>query len=175
MENIYSEDQYCMEFSNEEILDFLVNPLVENYNLPLKIFAKDQEEFNADTDKIGHVFIDEERDFFFSFLGFQTSLFIFEEEIMFIDDIAKNNIVSSHTYGNIVYEGSLRGRTHKEILKLMYDISVLLLDVKKVDFEELRISQTGIQYPKCEYKVKLYSDSIKNVYFDNIFFTSVGN
>jgi hypothetical protein len=110
-------------------------------------------------------------------LGFQTSLFVLEEEFMFIDDEAKEDIVSSHTYGNVVNEGSLRDKSHKEILELMYQISSILVNVKELEIEERKVSQTGIQYPKCEYNVKLISDVIEkgSISFSNILFTFKDN
>ncbi|SYX81805.1 conserved protein of unknown function [Paenibacillus alvei] len=56
----------------------------------------------------------------FLFFGISNFIIRIEEEFMFIDDEAKENIVSSHTYGNVVYEGNLRDKSHKEILELMY-------------------------------------------------------
>jgi len=96
---------------------------------------------------------------------------------MFIDDEAKEDIVSSHTYGNVVYEGSLRDKSHKKILELMYQISSILVNVRELDIAERKVSQSGIQYPKCEYNVRLISDviDIRSIRFSNILFTFQDN
>lgn len=69
-----------------------------------------------------------------SFYGHQTSIFItdetpmpnrkftFNEVFMFIDDYAKENIVSSDTYGNVVYEGTLRDKNHKDYLVCLLNL-----------------------------------------------------
>ncbi|EPY05631.1 hypothetical protein PAALTS15_18913 [Paenibacillus alvei TS-15] len=177
MDNVYSEGQLCMEFTNEEIMNYLVEPLKKHSNICVKALTLDEKEVQDTNEQIRYVSIDEDKDCYFSFLGFQTSLFVLEEEFMFIDDEAKEDIVSSHTYGNVVYEGSLRDKSHKEILELMYQISSILVNVKELEIEERKVSQTGIQYPKCEYNVKLISDVIEkgSISFSNILFTFKDN
>ncbi|MCR8984419.1 hypothetical protein NW801_04885 [Brevibacillus laterosporus] len=177
MTNIYRKGQLCMEFTNEEIMNHLVEPLKKDSNICTKALTIDEKEVQDINEQIRYVSINEDKDCYFSFLGFQTSLFILDEEFMFIDDDAKENIVSSHTYGNVVYEGSLRDKSHKEILELMYQISSILVNVKELDIEERKVSQTGIQYPKCEYNVKLISDVIdkRSIRFSNILFTFKDN
>lgn len=55
----------------------------------------------------------------------------------------------------------------------MYQIASMLENVKELEIEERKVSQIGIQYPKCEYKVNLISDLIDkgSVRFSNILFT----
>lgn len=173
MTDIYRKGQFCMEFTNEEIMNHLVEPLKKHTNMCVKALTLDEKEVQDINEQIRYVSINEDKDFYFSFLGFQTSLFILDEEFMFIDDDAKENITSSHTYGNVVFEGSLRDKSHKEILELMYQISSMLENVKELEIEERKVSQTGIQYPKCEYKVNLISDVIDkgSIRFSNILFT----
>ncbi|GAV13702.1 hypothetical protein RQP50_24050 [Paenibacillus sp. chi10] len=177
MDNVNSEGNHCMNFTNEEIMSYLVKPLKKHPNICVKALTLDEKEVQDTNEQIRYVSIDEDKDCYFSFLGFQTSLFVLEEEFMFIDDEAKENIVSSHTYGNVVYEGNLRDKSHKEILELMYQISSILVNVNELEIEERKVSQTGIQYPKCEYNVKLVSDVVDkgSIRFSNILFTFKDN
>lgn len=98
--------------------------------------------------------------------------FTFNEEFMFIDDYAKENIVLSDTYGNVVYEGALRDKNHKEILGLFSEFVTILIGAKNITVEETIILQDGWQYPKCNYIVRLTNTiAIKNnIRYNNILF-----
>lgn len=185
MSELYSEDEYCMDFTNEEINEYLVNPLRKYCKITIKTTTGIKEDLYTGSDKIKCVFFDGDMEnFFVSFYGTQTSIFIsdeslfperkytFNEEIMFIDDKVKMNITSSHTYGNIVYEGGLRDKTHKEILEIVVDIILILNKTKKIIVKEDVVSEEGWKYPKCNYVVKIFSESeIKNnIKFENILF-----
>ncbi|UIO43441.1 hypothetical protein LOY85_04580 [Brevibacillus brevis] len=60
----------------------------------------------------------EKQDLFISFNGNQTSIFVRDEELMFIDESTKGSYTTSDTFGNAVYEGTLRNLTHAEMLTL---------------------------------------------------------
>jgi len=92
---------------------------------------------------------------------------------MFIDDDIKENIRSSDTYHNVVFEGQLRDKTHKEILELFFKFITVLMGATKISIEEIVVSQETFQYPKCTYTVKLTNNSgIKNkIQFENILFS----
>lgn len=186
MIDLYDENVYCMNFTNKEIEEYLVSSLRKDCDIIIKSIAGNKKTFYTGNDKIKCIFFDGDKELFFiSFFDHQTSIcisdgnyyperkFSFNEEFMFIDDKAKVNIVSSDTYGNIVYEGPLRNKTHKEMLELFYEFITLLIGVKKISFEETVVSQEGIQYPKCQYIVKVTNDSgIKNnIRFENIVFS----
>lgn len=172
--NFIEDEKYCMQFSNEEIIEYLIKPLKKHYSLNIIVSSDEYEEIlDYSREKIFDICFDKNNeDFHMMFYGSQTCIFILNEEFMFIDDVEKKNISGSDTYNNIVYEGNLREKTHKEILELMYEFIQLLIGTYKIVIEETVISQEGAEYPKCKYIVELFNDfGVKNkVEFENILF-----
>lgn len=112
IEELYKESECCMEFNNEEILDYFVKPLKDKPNLMIKILTEDKEIPDFENGKIEIVCLDgDKEELYISFMGCQTSIFIKNEEIMFIDEKAKSNYTISDTKYNVVYEGILRKLT----------------------------------------------------------------
>lgn len=186
MNDIYARE-YCMIFTNEEISAYLINPLREYPNLIFRLLTSDGTEVSENSDEdISFVCFDGEREnFYIRFDGGQTLLFIsdempgpeckftFSEEFMFIDDCEKEYIVSDETYGNVVYEGTLRDKTHKEILDLLCNIVILLIGAKKITVNETIVSQTRYHYVKYNYMINITNDTgiKKNIRYDNILFS----
>ncbi len=182
----YSDEEYCMNFTNEEIIKFFLNLLKRDLELNIRLSSSVGNEINENSnEKIMFVSFDGVKEnFYIRFYEHQTSIFISDEEFnssgeftfnlefMFIDDDAKVDYVSSDTHGNIVYEGTLRDKTHKEILELFCTVIKLLNKAESVSVEETFISQEGMQYSKYSYIVKILNDSgIKqNVQLENIKF-----
>ena len=187
------EKKYCMEFTNEEIINFFVNPIKKNSKL--KIITLDE-----DNNVVGELskkpitcvtFDGKSKDTNFSiiFWGHQTSIFIddenkeasrkeplkkfftFNQEFMFIDDHEKEFYTTSDTDYNVVYEGVLTNKAHKEILEILADFVLILEDVKNLEFEEIEVSHINA-YQKCNYIVKIFNDTgiEKEVTFENIRF-----
>ena len=151
--------KYCMEFTNEEIINFLVNPIKKNSKL--KIITLDE-----DNNVVGELskkpitcvtFDGKSKDTNFSiiFWGHQTSIYVddenkeasrkeplkkfftFNQEFMFIDDNFKNFYTESDLYGNIFYEGKLSDKTSKEILELILKFVEILIGTIKIEFETI--------------------------------------
>ncbi|CAH1226408.1 MULTISPECIES: hypothetical protein [Paenibacillus] len=161
MSYVYDNGQLCMDFSNEEIITYLVEPLSKHPKVELRVLSGDEEFIPASGKRIEYVVLDgEHEDVHVSFYRHQTSIFFLNEEMMFIDDAVKGNYTSSDTYGNVVYEGSLRDKSHQEILELIYEMLTIVIGVKSTTIEETKISQVGLEYPKCEYKIKMTSDEM---------------
>jgi hypothetical protein len=175
MNKLYKEDEYCMDFSNEEIIEYLVKLVQVHDNINIKLSSDSEENISFDTkEPIRYISFDgAEENFYVSFCSNQTAVFILNEEFMFIDDYSKEHHTSSDTYGNVVYEGTLRDKTHKEILELIYELFTILLGAQKILIEETVVSQEGWQYPKCNYIIKLTNDYEikKEVRFENILFS----
>ncbi|SYX81804.1 hypothetical protein [Paenibacillus alvei] len=76
MDNVNSEGNHCMNFTNEEIMSYLVKPLKKHPNICVKALTLDEKEVQDTNEQIRYVSIDEDKDCYFSFLGFQTSLFV---------------------------------------------------------------------------------------------------
>jgi hypothetical protein len=110
--------------------------------------------------------------FYISFDDYLTAIFINNEEFMLIDDIAKKSISADDTYDNIVYEGSLRDKTHKEIFQIICEFIKILNNTKSISFSQESISHLELEYPKYNYVVNLFkNDSINyQVILGNITF-----
>lgn len=178
MRELYDKNEKCMSFKNEEIIEYLVKPIQKNYQVDIRLSTESNDNISFDTnERIRYVCFDgEKEDFYASFLDYQTAIFILNEEFMFIDDYSKEDITSSETYGNVVYEGMLRDKCHKEILEIIYQLFTIIYGAKKIDIQETEVSQQGIQYPKCSYKIKLTNGlGLKsNISFENILFLVEG-
>lgn len=182
---MYNDEDYCMWFTNEEIEEYLLQPLRENTEIVIKLCSGIKKDFYSGLERIKCVFFDGNiENFSISLYGHQTSIFIsdetpmpnrkftFNDEFMFIDDAAKEHIVSSDTQGNVVYEGTLKDRTHKEILFLLCEFVKILNGAKNIKVEETEISQEGWQYPKCKYVVKITNEKgiFQRINIENILF-----
>ena len=169
MKDLYEKNEYCMSFTDEEIEEHFVKPIKSNTLLEVEL-VKSQNNFTS----IALTYRPEV--FSISFYGHQTSIFIsgddFNEEFMFIDDYTKKDIVSSDTYGNVVYEGILRNKTKKEILELFLEFIKILNGCKKIVIKESVVTQDGFQYPKCNYYIAISNNTTfkGNVEFENITF-----
>ena len=150
-----------MYFSNKEIIEYLAEKIQPYLDVKVGLFSEDDKVILQDSkDNIKYICFDgNEKKFFISFYGHQTSIYVsdenqsseqkftFNEEFMFIDDKAKTNIVSSDTYRNIVYEGILRYKTHKEILEILADFIVLLNGTKKSRLKGILFHKQVINIP----------------------------
>ena len=186
------KNEYCMMFSNEEIIEYLIHPLEEYPQLDIRILGNDDIELPKNTEeRIEFIALDGKTvNFAITFWDHKTSIYIsdedkaayklnprvfnytFNEEFMFIDENAKQYFCGCDTYRNVVYEGTLHSKTKKEILELFYEFILVLIGAKKILVEETIMSQEELQYPKCSYVVWLYNESgiKKRVQFENIQF-----
>ena len=174
--NNSSIDLPCMFFTNEEIIEYFAHPL-QKYGFMIDLRDKHDKIVNKDNDvEIEYIILDGKdeykTEFFISFNKYITNIFIFKENFMFIDDEYKIGFGQQDTYGEIVYEGKLRGKSHREILSLLSEITKLFMGVKEVKVESEIYEDIGRQYPKYNYKVKLKNNKKESfqIKYDNIVF-----
>lgn len=133
--------EYCMKFSNEELKKYMIEYLISNAcdNKLFRFLSEDGDEIEINTsEKIGTIVFDGEKEnLFISFYDIHTSIFVYEKEIMFIDEAAKNAYTSSDVYDNVVYEGKLREMSHKEMLEMFSEIILCFMDAEDVLMTEL--------------------------------------
>ena len=188
MQSLYGEDETCLEFTNEEVMEYLVKPLEKHDDFKLFLqyegfnLQKITEHLQAALEglkgsiimprfndvcqqpidsesRITHIGLDGPNGkFFIVHYGHMIAVFILNEEFMFIDDLYREMQTTSETQGNIVYEGELRSLTHKEILELIYKFVILLKDSKKITIKEEEQEDRGLQFPKCNYEIELLKD-----------------
>ena len=184
--------KYCMEFSNSDIVEYLVKPLRSNPLLDIRLWsASDVEidEYSEEEIKSVHFYGDKEN-FYVYFWGHLTSIFISDDDVvarrknprdihftfnmdfMFMDDYEKQFRTSSDTHGNILYEGTLLDKTHEEILVLLREFVELLIGSKYIEYEEIEVAPEGGRPPICNYVVTVTNDSREKseIIFENITF-----
>ena len=120
---------YCMNFTNEEIERHICKRISKETTLKIKYLSEEGNEIDNTTGiKIDTIAFDEEENLSIMFLGCQTSIFIYNEEFMFIDEKSRESYTSSDVYGNVVYEGKLREMNHEQMLEMFTDIILCLAD-----------------------------------------------
>ena len=220
MKDLYAPEEFCMDFTGEEIEKYLIEPMREEYkrlgknvldvltnfnpdNHEIIQYLKRMEEltkgdFSAEIEMYSqpdsihaskYLFLDgATKKFYINFSKYRISVYIsnehlhpdggfsFNEEFMFIDDRQKSIYCISDTHGNIVYEGTLRDKTHEEILQLLMQVILVLLDATAIKVEETVVQPTqipnGNSYPLCTYVIYVTNDTGRQevVEFKNIKF-----
>ncbi|TQR31494.1 hypothetical protein [Brevibacillus brevis] len=156
--------EWCMQFSNEELYEYLITTFESNVDVLIKTLSEDDQEVEI-TSNIPIQFIcfdGEKQDLFISFNGNQTPIFVKDEELMFIDESTKGSYTTSDTFGNVVYEGTLRNTTHKEMLTLFAEIITCLIGAIEVEIIEKEVPSDK-QYKKYDYdKSQSYEINVQN-------------
>lgn len=157
-----NEERWCMNFTNNEIKTYLIERLKRNadvkYIVNDKYVASDcQEDFECIT------FDGIKQEFYVSFLKSQTSIFVHNNEIMFIDDNEKKYYTSSDVDDCIVYEGILNNKSHEQILELILKFIQLFQGASNIQVVEVKIVADSVD----SYTRKKYIINIDNPYVNN--------
>ena len=163
-----------MKFSNEELKRNLYDKLYKNNGLQIKCLSEDGDEIEIDSDiKIETIAFDEDERISIMFFGYQTSIFVDDMEIMFIDENYRDSYTSSDVYNNVVYEGKLREMSHEQMLQMFceivmcfigaIDVSITRLDVqvgeyKKYNYYEPHIFIVNVRNNHASEKINLYEN-----------------
>lgn len=155
----------CMKFSNEEIKKYMIEYLIDNSlrNESIRFLSEDGDEIEIDSSqKIGTIVFDgKDENLFINFYGIHTSIFVYNEEIMFIDENSKGTYTSSDVYNNVVYEGNLREMSHEEMLKMFSEIILCFKDATDVSITQLAVQ--GNKYKRHNYyEPHMYVIDVKN-------------
>ena len=168
----------CMEFTNEEIINFLVNPLKKYPQLDIRLLSNNYEELSENTTKkIECIVLDGDiQDFSLSFYGHLTTLLtpVKSEKIMFFDDRIKKEVPISDLYGNIFYEGILSDKTNKEVLELFLQFVEILIGTTKIEVAEMKVTDKKDQYSFfiVDFIIKIWNETNekKQITIENITF-----
>ena len=168
---------YCMEFTHEEIEEFLIKEFINNPHVKIIRMSSDGDVISSGSAvPIETLSLDGEQEkLFINFLGIQTSIFINDTEIMLIDESAKGTYTSSDVYHNVVYEGELRGLEHSEILQLIREMVGCFISNKENKVIESEVSNSkkyrrfNYYDPHC-YVINVASNQLnkKQKIFENI-------
>lgn len=162
----------CLDFSNEEIIKYLVNV---QRKFPMDIRFKIDDIYVDDSERRDFeylIFDGEEENIFIRFDKTRFAICFGEtEEMLFISDVVKKYHTISDTAWIIVYEGEIEMKTSEELLNMFSQIIDLVggaTDIH-VDIKE-RSRKEEDSYPKCDYVIDLKNQyAEKGVYiFENI-------
>ena len=94
---------YCMKFNNEQIRQLFCNKFSDEIRSQIIYIAEDGSEADLESGKkIETIAFDKEENISIMFLGHQTSIFAYNQEIMFIDEASRESYTISDVYGNVV-------------------------------------------------------------------------
>lgn len=155
-------NEYCMKFSNEELKKYLCDKIFENAHVRIQCLSADEEEVDVTSNtKIETITFDEEENISIMFLGYQTSIFVHDVEVMFIDEDYKGTYTSSDVYNNAVYEGNLREMSHEEMLKMFSEIILCFAGATDVSMTQLDVPEN--KYKKYHYyEPHMFIVNVKN-------------
>lgn len=144
-----NKDEFHMDFSNEEIFECIYKRFKNIYDI--KFYNEKEEEISGESkEKIYMVSFDDNEDLAIRFLKSETSIYIFDEQIMLIDELTKGTYTSSDTDYNIVFEGNLICKTHSEILDFMANIIECFENATGVEMNEIEVPQEN-KYKRYNY------------------------
>ncbi|MGF9916147.1 hypothetical protein ABEX47_01325 [Paenibacillus ehimensis] len=159
---------WSMQFSNEELYKYLITKFDGNLDVIIRTLSDGEQEVEI-TSNIPIQFIcfdGDNQDLFISFYGNQTSIFVKDEELMFIDESTKDTYTTSDTFQNVVYEGTLRNLTHAEMLTLFAEVITCFIDAREVEIIENEVP-CDKQYKLYDYyKPHSYEINVKNKNLD---------
>lgn len=108
-----------MDFTNEEIEKYLLERVNKETALKAKCLSEEGNEIDITTGiKIDAIVFDEEENISITFLECQTSIFIYDEEFMFIDEKSRE----SYTFSDVWYR-----KIHIKDIVIMSRICLLLM------------------------------------------------
>ena len=142
--------EYCMKFSNEELKKYIYDKISENIDIQIQCLSENEEQVDITSNaRIETISFDEKENVSIMFFGYQTSIFVYDAEIMFIDEDTKGSYMSSEVYGNAVYEGKLREMSHEEMLQMFSEIILCFIDAAGVSLTTLDVPEN--KYKKYKY------------------------
>lgn len=143
MMNKYND--YCMKFTNEELKEYMIDYLINNSldKTLIRCLSEDGNEIKmSSSEKIETIVFDgDDENLFITFYGVHTSIFVYNEEIMFIDEHSKGIYTSSDVYNNVVYEGKLREMSHEEMLQMFSEMILCFIDATDVSMTQLDVPE----------------------------------
>ena len=154
---LYQDEEFCMEFSVKEVETELIDKLRDNFNVDIQV------DYEGPNNSIDYISIDPEKDnLAIRFYGFETALYVFDEKIMLVDDNQLKKYTFSYTYGNIIYNGELRSRTHTQILSLLLDLVKCFIKCTNVKVEVLEANAPCIEsYVNNDYVLSVTTTDTK--------------
>lgn len=166
MDILYQDEEFCMEFSSEEIETEFIGKLRDSFHIDIQV------DYEGPNNTIDYISIEPQKDnLAIRFYGFETSLYVLDEKIMLVDDNQLKQYTYDHTYGNVVYSGKLRNLTHVKILSLLLDLVKCFINCTSVKAEILETKAPNMEsYHKNDYilSVTTTDTTLHSKIFSNI-------
>lgn len=163
---LYQKGEYCMMFSIEDIQTEYIEKLKQFVNGQIQV------DYDGPDGTIDYVTFEcGANTFAVRFYGFETALYINEEKLMLVDDWQRTRYTVDHLYGNVVYGGSLRTRTHKEILGLLLMLTRCFIGCSGFEVTEIPVRPTDCElYGGSAYRLVISNANVELEYmeFENI-------
>lgn len=168
---------YCMQFTNDELEKGIIRELINISGVKIKRLSESGELLDKDSlEPIETICFDgDSENIFVNFLGIETDIFVFDKEIMLIDESAKGTYTSSDVYHNVVFEGELRKLSHADIIHLITDMIKCFIGATDLDIIEEPVPKSKSYksynyYTPLFYTLNVKNDSIKKQQkkFENI-------
>lgn len=170
---------YSIEFTNNQIYKYFITKFFNRNDVDIRILATSPQdkdnlediEINSSSStptRIEIICLDgTQEDLFISFLDCQVSIFAKNQELMFIDDMAKPSYTSSDTYGNIVYEGEINSLSKPKMLNMLAEVVDCFIGAIEIQVIEQKLDINNSTYitDTSSYKYKYYNP---NLYILNV-------
>jgi len=138
--SLYKPEEICLDYDRPDIKEHFTNIFKDEKGWHISLIPGDQlDVFTAFGSDLK--------------ISYDSSAVFF----MFCDDGAKKNLGFDETFGNVVYQGTLRNKTHKEILTLVKDFIELLLGTEEIRVDEKQV-RGEIDYDKRICKVPMFPE-----------------
>lgn len=161
MSGMYNE--YCMKFGNEEIKEYFYNKFSKDIQTKIICIAEDGARIDFESGrKIETIAFDEEENIAIMFLGYQTSIYVYNEELMFIDERSKGTYTISDVYENVVYEGKMREMSHEQMLGMFVKILLCFIKATSVHVTQLDIPERSGYQAYNYYKPHMFIINVEN-------------
>lgn len=155
---------YCMQFTNDELEKGIIQELINIPGVKIKRLSESGGLLDKDSSEpIETICFDgDSENIFVNFLGIETDIFVFDKEIMLIDESAKGIYISSDVYQNVVFEGELRKLSHSDILRLITDMIKCFIGAANVDIIEEPVPKSKFYKIYNYYTPLFYTLNVKN-------------
>jgi hypothetical protein len=172
MKDMYAVEEDCMAFTEEILETYLFDKIRKYSGIELNYSFCEKSKFTGDIiGKLNCVSFDGIKENFVIrfFNSAMISIFLFDEQFMFIDDALKKEVRGID--GCIVYEGYLRDKTHEQILDIIFELFKILYGAEKIEYEEQLVTKIGF-YRKNNYIVRINKPNCEKqtIQFENILF-----
>lgn len=152
-----------MKFSKEELRNIFCRKFDEELQSKIICITGDGSKIDFDSDsRIETIAFDENENLAIMFWEYQTSIYVCGKELMFIDDNFKGTYTSSDVFDNVVYEGCMRGMSHRQMLDMFADIILCFIGATDVQIIQRDVPKGSVYQRYNYYDPHMFIINVKN-------------